>query len=130
MAKKQNNDSKAMDDDLSDIKPEGYIGDITPAQYWEWRCAIAEKNLAKQKLETARILHTLKSLQATKATLEAENFGLVQIPKANRELANYEKEFDDTRKKLEDALGESMKGAIINEAFQVIRPEVPSQGSA
>lgn len=121
-------DSKKLED--QEIMPDGYIGQLTAAQYWEWRCAIAERNLAKQRLESARILHTLKSIEAAKASLEAENFGLVKVPKANRELENYEREFNDTQKSLEDALGESMKGAIIDEAFRVIRSGDASHGSA
>lgn len=112
---------KVVDDD--DIKPDGYIGDITAAEYWEWRCACAEKNVAKHKHENNSLMHKLMTLEVENKKLTSKIFSYSVIENSKGEMKIADNDLQDTRKKLSTSLGHPIEGCIINEAFQVLKPE-------
>lgn len=113
------------EDDFSDIKPDGYIGDITEAQYWEWRCASAERHLAKEKHDRNLLMHRLLTLEIEKQKSDSKVFALSSLEQSKKEISNADGELSATRKKLSDYIGHPIEGCIINEAFQVLKPESP-----
>lgn len=124
MAKKKKDVQEAdAEEDNVKIVPDGYIGDISQALYWEWRCSVSEKNLAKQKHENALLMHRLLSLQIEKQKSDLKVYQFSTMADSQKELDHAESEFSSTKKKMADLLGQPIEGCIINEAFQVLKPD-------
>lgn len=98
------------------------IGQLTPELYWEWRASVAEMELAKltkgQKEMHYNML--LKDLEINKLGALLYKGGL-EVYAAKVEDAK--REYEDTRKKIEALIGQSLDGCSINASLEVIKLE-------
>lgn len=84
------------------------------AQYWEWRTTIEEMNHAKTKYEKASVEYGSRQKDAEIVRLGCALFK----PKVDFEKANFDaakSEYDRFKKKLEETLGQSLDGCVIDE---------------
>lgn len=98
------------------------IGQLTPELYWEWRAAIAEMNLAKKE-EMCQHQHynlLIKDYEINKLAALVFKQGL-DIYKSKT--SSSKQEYEDTRKKIETFLGQTLDGCSINESLEVIKLE-------
>jgi len=87
---------------------------LSPEQYWQWSNAIAETFAAKNKEESRK--WQLKSLQqdAEIASLKAHIFKFQDLNNAITAFSDADKQYKELKKELEDTLGISLNGAIID----------------
>lgn len=94
---------------------------LTAAEYWEWRTTIAEMQKAdvvlQKTLAEAQVLRKDAEIVAMKNQLFHKN----QVQTAKDSLTNFKQEYDNMKKRLEDRLGFSLNGKMIDEfSFEVL----------
>lgn len=101
---------------MKDKKPK-----LTWAQYWEWRTTIAEMNTAKSQVETSEAQFQLLCKDAEMMRVRAELFARVSIDGAKSVYDEAQKEYVRFKKVLEDSLGTSLNGKLIDETTLEIK---------
>lgn len=95
---------------MKDKKPK-----LTWAQYWEWRTTIAEMNTAKSQVETSDLNFKLLCKDAEILRVRAELFARISIGDAKAAYEQTQKEYLRFKKVLEDSLGTTLSGKLIDE---------------
>lgn len=98
------------------------IGQLTPELYWEWRAAVAEMDLAKCTKNQKEMHYNLllKDVEINKLSALLFKNGL-EVYSAKVE--DSKREYEDTRKKIEAIIGQTLDGCSINASLEVIKLE-------
>lgn len=94
---------------------------LTPAEYWEWRCAIADMATARKEKELADAQLIAMRKEVEIASLKARLFELVQCDTAKTKVENSTKAYEDNKKHLEMVHQISLSGKIIDEVTYEIK---------
>lgn len=96
---------------------------LSPAEYWEWRTTISEMQVAKEVFKNSEFEHKILMIQAENSVLKAQVFAKTKLVSAKENVENCKKEYDRFKNVLEENLGISLNGKIINEVtFEVQDP--------
>jgi hypothetical protein len=93
---------------------------LTPSEYWEWRTTISELEASRAKLKSCelelKLLEKDVELLATKAQL----FKKTRLSSSQFLVENCNTEYEKFKKNLEDKLGVSLSGKIIDDiSFEI-----------
>ena len=106
---------------MKDKKPK-----LTWAQYWEWRTTIAEMNTAKSQVETSEAHFKLMLKESEILRVRAELFARANVDAAKTVFDGAQKEYARFKKVLEDSLGTSLNGKLIDETTLEVK-ELPDE---
>lgn len=93
---------------------------LTKAEYWEWRTSITEWKCAEVALENSKLKSALMEKDAEIARLKIGLFSHTLEPLKDK-VNMLKEEYLSYKKKLEDRLGMSLNGCVIDEVTYEIR---------
>lgn len=99
---------------------------LDAGQYWEWRTTIAELETAKVLAEKAALELKVLALETEKLALRTELFKRSQVKAAHDKVELSKREYDLTKKRLEDVLGVSLSGKMIDDVTFEVK-DLPKQ---
>lgn len=114
-------------DIIEDIKQEAISSELpqnkalTPAEYWEWRCAIADMQTAKGELKNSESQLIILKKDIEIASLKARLYELNQYENAKAKVEKSVKEYEDNKKRLEQVHQISLSGKMIDEITYEIK---------
>lgn len=88
---------------------------LTWAQYWEWRTTISEMKISKQLVELTESNIKLLRKDAEIILVRAELLSRVNLENSRAVLDDAQKEYERFKKVLEDSLGTTLTGKLIDE---------------
>jgi len=95
---------------------------LEAADYWKWRTAICEMDIAKSKheTETANWMSILKDIEISR--LKERIAQIKNLPEANAEVENSKKEYTSLTKELEEKYSISLANKVIHDATFEVKP--------
>lgn len=93
---------------MAEKKEEKSKPKLTAAEYWEWRTTIADR-------DNAKLNYTNKTLQLQVLEMKSALHRASNVVHAQNKLASAEAEYQRYKKVLEDRLGLSLDGKIIDD---------------
>lgn len=94
---------------------------LTKEEYWEWRTTIAEMNTAKEKLTATHLQHQVLRRDAELLSVKAQLFKSTVIDAAQKESEEFRSEYDRFKAVLEERLGLSLSGKMIDDITLEVR---------
>lgn len=95
------------------------LGQLTAAEYWEWRTLATEYRLQDQKANNKHLLQALmeKDLEIAKLKSQAH---LSQVEKERTKVSTCKQKLQDFYKKIKESKGFDMENSVIDEyTYQV-----------
>jgi len=99
---------------------------LTPAQYWEWRTTIVEMQVCKTQLREAELELKLMQKDAELLAVRAMLFAKTKVESLKAANDASKVEYERFKKVLEDSLGETLSGKMIDEVTYEIK-DLPSE---
>lgn len=99
---------------------------LTPAEYWEWRCTISDMQKAETKVQLAVSESQVLRKDADLMTMKWQLHQKQQVQNSKDALQESKKEYDNMKKRLEDRLGLSLNGKMIDEYSYEVR-DIPKE---
>lgn len=99
---------------------------LEAGQYWEWRTTIAELETARVLSEKTALELKVMALETEKLALRTELFKRTQLKAVHDKVELSKREYDLTKKRLEDALGVSLSGKMIDDVTFEVK-DLPKQ---
>lgn len=95
---------------------------LTAAEYWEWRTTISDMEVAKQKLDKTELEYKLLQKDAELHAVRLQLFLKTRKDAARNDFKQAFSEYDRLKKALEESLGQSLSGKVIDDiTFEVRR---------
>lgn len=108
-----------------EFQDETKLPQLTAAEYWEWRTTIAEMQLTESKLKLSSTEYQVLEKDAVISSMRMQNHKLSKVKNAQTNFDESKKEYESMKKRLEDRLGCSLSGKMIDElTFEV--KDIPS----
>lgn len=99
---------------------------LSPAQYWEWRTTISEREVAQEKLKTTSLELNLLHKDAEILAVRTQLFIRSRLESAKSEAGKAHAEYERFKGELEKDLGQSLNNKLINDVtFEIL--EAPEQ---
>lgn len=99
---------------------------LSPAQYWEWRTTISEREVAQEKLRTASLELNLLQKEAEVLAVRTQLFVRTRLELAKAEAGSAHAEYARFKGELEKDLGQSLNNKLIDDTTYEIR-DAPEQ---
>lgn len=101
---------------------------LSGAQYWEWRTTISEWNNTKEQLKNGELEVQLMTKTAENIGMRAQILMLTRVQDLRRKVEAAKAEYERFKKQLEDTLGVSLNGKIIDDFTYEIK-ELPDENT-
>jgi hypothetical protein len=99
---------------------------LTPAQYWEWRTTIAEREIALQKLNVTQLEYKVLMRDAENLSIRTQLFLRTRMEAAKGAFEQARAEYERFKGVLENDLGQSLNNKVIDDiTFEV--KELPEE---
>lgn len=99
---------------------------LKPEEYWEWRTTITELHLAQEQDKSFILEHKYLQKEAEMKAMQAQLFMRSRLQPTRDRLEGAKKEYERFKKVLEDRLGFSFDGKVIDEVTYELK-DLPQQ---